>query len=69
MPAKRQCMYVCSLGSNNNLEPHRNKGEVVCTVHAAPALPEPKITNVLQYSISTAVWNAISEVIADWEKR
>lgn len=48
-------MYVCSLGSNNNLEPHRNKGEVVCTVHAAPALPEPKITNVLQYSISTAV--------------
>ena len=38
-------------------------------LHAAPTLPESKITSVPQYLISAAAQNGISEVIADLEKR
>ncbi|KAK4810669.1 hypothetical protein QYF61_007469, partial [Mycteria americana] len=60
---------VWSFGSNINPNPSRNREAAVRALHAAPALPESKITNVPQYPISAAARNGISEVIADLEKR
>ncbi|KAK4819549.1 hypothetical protein QYF61_007060 [Mycteria americana] len=60
---------VWSFGSNIDPNPSRNREAPVRALCAAPALPESKITNVLQYPISAAARNGISEVIADLEKR
>lgn len=38
-------------------------------LRAAPVVPDSKITNVPQYSISAVARNGVSEVIADLEKR
>jgi len=55
---------VWSFGSNINPNSGRNWEAAVHVLHAAPALPDSKTTNVPQYPISVAQ-NGISEVIAD----
>lgn len=55
--------------TSRNPNPRRNWKATVCVLHAAPALPDAKITNVPQRLISAAARNGISEVIADLEKR
>ena len=59
---------VWSFISNINPKPGRNREATVRVLRTAPALPDSKITNVLQYPISAAAQNGISEVIADLEK-
>jgi len=60
---------VWSFGSNIRPNPTRKRETAVCVIHAAPALPNSKITNILQYLISAAARNGISEVIAYLKKQ